>query len=291
MTHQDILQRFIFDGAPVRGALVRLDAAWQQVLARRSYPAPLERLLGEMMAASSLLSANLKFEGTLVMQLQGQGALQLAVVESNSDRTLRATARWDDDSLPDVPVKELLGTGGVCVITLDPKQGEAWQGIVALEGDSLAPMLEHYMARSEQIDTRMILAANHETAAGLLLQRLPDGHGDPDSWAHVVTLANTLKAEELLMLDAPTLLHRLYHEEAVRLFDAEPMAFACTCCRERVGDMLRMLGGQEVGEIIDEQGSVEIACEFCNQKYVFDDEDARELFDFDVVAAVREARH
>ena len=118
MTHQDILQRFIFDGAPVRGALVRLDAAWQQVLARRSYPAPLERLLGEMMAASSLLSANLKFEGTLVMQLQGQGALQLAVVESNSDRTLRATARWDGDSLPDVPVKELLGTGGVCVITL-----------------------------------------------------------------------------------------------------------------------------------------------------------------------------
>ncbi|MCL6263907.1 Hsp33 family molecular chaperone HslO [Craterilacuibacter sp. RT1T] len=290
MNQTDTLQRFIFDDAPVRGALVRLDDAWQAVLSRRHYPAPVRDLVGQMMAASALLAANLKFDGTLIMQIQGKGALKLAVVESNADRTLRATAKWDevkDGAL----LAELVGVGAQFVITLDPKEGQPWQGIVALEGDSLAQMLENYMQRSEQLDTKLVLAADAGSAAGMLLQRLPEGHGDAEGWNHVQTLASTLKGEELLELPATEILHRLYHDDEVRLFDAETLAFACNCSQERVGDMLKMLGGEEVANVILEQGSIEIHCEFCNQQYVFDEDDVNALFHTDVVHAVREARH
>ncbi|MDN0073805.1 Hsp33 family molecular chaperone HslO [Crenobacter sp. SG2303] len=289
--HPDTLQRFLFDGSPVRGALVRLDAAWQEVLSRRDYPAPIRNALGELLAAGQLLAANLKFDGTLVLQLQGKGALKVLVVECNADRTVRATAKWEGE-VADVGLRDLVGEGGMFVITLDPKNGnDPWQGIVALEGGSIAEMLSHYMQRSEQLDTWMMLAADGETAAGLLLQRLPDGHGDADGWPRVQTLADTLTREELLGLDADVLLTRLYHEEQVRVFDAEPVSFLCSCSRERVGDMLKMLGGEEVGDIVLEQGSVEIGCDFCNQQYVFDEDDVRELFDYDVTEAVRQARH
>ncbi|KJV28344.1 molecular chaperone Hsp33 [Aquitalea magnusonii] len=292
MSQHDTLQRFLFDGAPVRGALVRLDGAWQQVLARRAYPAPLKNILGQMMAAAQLMSANLKFDGALILQLHGSGPLRLAVVECNHDRTVRATAKWDGD-LPEAPILDLLGGAGQFVITLEPKldKSQTWQGIVALEGDSIGQMLENYMLRSEQLDTRLVLASNDSTAAGMLLQRLPDGHGEPEGWDRVRILGGTLQADELLTLPAADILHRLFHEETVRVFEPEAVSFSCNCSRERVGNMLKMLGGQEVGEVLVEQGSVEIVCDYCNQHYVFDEEDANELFDYDLVAAVREARH
>ncbi|MGL6070487.1 Hsp33 family molecular chaperone HslO [Craterilacuibacter sp.] len=290
MKQTDTLQRFIFDDAPVRGAIVRLDDTWQAVLSRRHYPAPVRDVLGQMMAAAALLAANLKFDGTLIMQIHGKGALKLAVIESNPDRTLRATAKWDDvaegASLP-----QLLGEGAQFVITLEPKEGQPWQGIVALEGENLAQMLENYMLRSEQLDTKLILTADAGSAAGLLLQRLPDGHGDAEGWPHAKMLAETLSSQELLELAGTEILHRLYHDDEVRLFDAETLAFACNCSQERVGDMLKMLGGEEVAGVILEQGSVEINCEFCNQQYVFDEDDVNALFQMDVVHAVREARH
>jgi molecular chaperone Hsp33 len=292
MSHKDTLQRFLFDEAPVKGMLVRLDSAWQQVLSHRSYPAPVAALLGEMMAASVLLSANLKFDGTLIMQLHGHGALKLAVVEANSDRTVRATARFNGDVAEEATLTEMLGDGGRFVITLEPKgEGEPWQGIVELAGNNLAEILMHYMSRSEQLDSMIKLETSGETAAGLLLQKLPDGHGEDDGWPRVVALADTLQREELLELPAEAILHRLYHEEQVRVFEPEAVAFACTCSRERVGGMLKMLGGEEIGEILIEQGSVEINCDFCHQRYVFDEEDVNELFDYNVVDAVREARH
>lgn len=292
MSQHDTLQRFLFDGAPVRGALVRLDGAWQQVLARRAYPAPLKNILGQMMAAAQLMSANLKFDGALILQLHGSGPLRLAVVECNHDRTVRATAKWDGD-LPEAPILDLLGGAGQFVITLEPKldKSQTWQGIVALEGDSIGQMLENYMLRSEQLDTRLVLASNDSTAAGMLLQRLPDGHGEPEGWDRVRILGGTLQADELLTLPAADILHRLFHEETVRVFEPEAVSFSCNCSRERVGNMLKMLGGQEVGEVLVEQGSVEIVCDYCNQHYVFDEEDANELFDYDLVSAVREARH
>lgn len=290
MNQPDTLQRFLFDGVPVRGALVRIDGAWQQVVSRHNYPAAVRQVLGQMIAASSLLAANLKFDGTLIMQLHGKGALRLAVAECTSERTVRATARFDAD-IPDAPLAELLGEGGTFVMTLEPKEGEAWQGIVALEGNSIAQMLENYMRRSEQLDTKLILACNDDTAAGLLLQRLPDGHGDAEGWPHVLALAETLQQDELLSLGADDILYRLYHQDAVRVFDPQQVSFACNCSPERVGDMLKLLGGQEAGEVVLEQGSIEIGCEYCGQRYVFDEDDLKQLFDFDVVAAVREARH
>lgn len=292
MSHTDTLQRFLFDEAPVRGAVVSLEDTWRQVLVRHSYPAAVRTVLGEMMAAAALLGANLKFDGTLMLQMHGTGALRLAVVECTHERTLRATAKWDGQP-QDLPLPQLLGEGGRFVLTLEPRadKSQTWQGIVALEGDSVGAMLENYMLRSEQLDTSLVLAADATRAGGMLLQRLPDGHGDPDGWPRVRTLADTLKGEELLTLDPLDLLHRLYHEEVVRVFDAEPLSFACTCSRERVSDMLKMVGAQEAGDILLEQGSVEIGCDFCNQRYVFDEDEVNELYQMDVVAAARESRH
>jgi len=292
MSQVDALQRFLFEQLPVRGLLVSLDDSWQQVLARRSYPQPVRTLLGEMMAAAALLGANLKFDGTLILQMHGTGALRLAVVEFNHERCLRATAKWE--GVPeDLPLPQLLGEGGRFVMTLDPRsdQGQAWQGIVALEGDSVAAMLEHYMRRSEQLDTRLILAADAGRASGLLLQRLPEGHGEAEGWEHALAMANTLTADELLTLESLDILHRVYHADDLRVFEPEALAFACNCSRERVADMLKMLGAQEAGDILLEQGSVEIGCDFCNQRYVFDEEEVNELFQMDVQAAAREARH
>jgi len=292
MSQVDALQRFIFEQMPVRGLLVSLDDSWQQVLSRRSYPQPVRTLLGEMMAAAALLGANLKFDGTLVLQMHGTGALRLAVVEFNHERCLRATAKWD--GVPeDLPLPALLGEGGRFVMTLDPRtdQGQAWQGIVALEGDSVAAMLEHYMQSSEQLDTRLILASDATRASGMLLQRLPDGHGDEQGWEHALAMANTLKGDELLALDALDVLHRLYLADDLRVFEPESLGFACNCSRERVADMLKMLGAQEAGSILQEQGSVEIGCDFCNQHYVFDEDEVNELFQIDVLAAAQEPRH
>lgn len=293
MNHTDTLQRFLFDGAPVRGALVRLDGAWQQILARRTYPPALQLALGELSAAAVILAANLKFDGTLLLQIQGRGPLRLAVVECSNERTVRATAKWDEGRLPEHgALQDLVGHDAQFVITLEPKGGgQAWQGVVPLEGGSIAEMLEGYMRRSEQLDTRLVLAADGRCAAGMLLQRLPDGHGDPEGWNHALTLVDTLKREELLALPATEVLHRLYHEDPVRVFEPQDVSFACNCSRERVGEMLKMLGAQEVGEVLEEQGSVEIACDFCNQHYVFDQDDANELFGADVMAARNETRH
>lgn len=278
----------------MRGALVRMDDAWRQVLDRRSYPAALRTVMGEMMAAAELLAANLKFEGSLILQLHGGGGpLRLAVVESNHERAVRATAKWEGDLPEQASVLELLGGSGQFVMTLEPRtdKGQTWQGIVALEGDSISQMLENYMRRSEQLETRLILASDEHCAAGMLLQRLPEGHGDPEGWERIAMLGGTLRSDELLGLGAEDILHRLFHEETVRVFEQEKVSFSCNCSRDRVGDMLKMLGGQEVGEVLVEQGSVEIVCDYCNQHYVFDEEDANELFDYDVVSAVREARH
>ena len=292
MSHTDTLQRFLFDEAPVRGAVVSLEDTWRQVLTRHTYPAAVRVVLGEMMAAAALLGANLKFDGTLVLQMHGTGALRLAVVECTHERTLRATAKWEGEP-EDLPLPQLLGEGGRFVLTLEPRtdKSQTWQGIVALEGDSVGQMLENYMLRSEQLDTRLILACDAGRAGGLLLQRLPDGHGDADGWPRARALADTLQAKELLTLAPLDLLHRLYHEETVRVFDAEALAFACTCSRERVADMLKLVGAQEAGDILLEQGSIEIGCDFCMQRYVFDEEEVNALYQMDVAAAARESRH
>ena len=212
----------------------------------------------------------------------------MLVVEATSDQTVRATARWDEtaDINDDESLTDLLGGNSVFVLTLQPKDAEPWQGVVPLEGGSIAQMLINYTKRSEQLDTQIVLASSDDACGGLLVQRLPETEPDAASWEHVGTLVQTLTPEELTGLDAQHVLYRLFHETPPRVFDPENIEFACTCSRGKVSDMLLMLGGEEVGGVVAEQGSIQIDCDFCHAKYVFDETDVNALFGADVVNSV-----
>lgn len=288
INHADIRTRFIFDDMPVRGLHVRLENVWTHIVGQKHYPAAIRRALGELLAAGALLSGNLKTDGTLIVQVQGQGRLKMLVVEATSDQTVRATARWDETAEinDDESLTDLLGSNSVFVLTLQPKDAEPWQGVVPLEGGSIAQMLINYTKRSEQLDTQIVLASSDDACGGLLVQRLPETEPDAASWEHVGTLVQTLTPEELTGLDAQHVLYRLFHETPPRVFDPESIEFACTCSRGKVSDMLLMLGGEEVGGVVAEQGSIQIDCDFCHAKYVFDEADVNALFGADVVNAV-----
>ena len=288
INHADIRTRFIFDDMPVRGLHVRLENVWKHIVGQKHYPPAIRRALGELLAAGALLSGNLKTDGTLIVQVQGQGRLKMLVVEATSDQTVRATARWDEtaDINDDESLTDLLGSNSVFVLTLQPKDAEPWQGVVPLEGGSIAQMLINYTKRSEQLDTQIVLASSDDACGGLLVQRLPETEPDAASWEHVGTLVQTLTPEELSELDAQHVLYRLFHETPPRVFDPESIEFACTCSRGKVSDMLLMLGGEEVGGVVAEQGSIQIDCDFCHAKYVFDETDVNALFGADVVNAV-----
>ena len=291
-TSSDSLRRFLFEHAPIRGEIVHLEATWQSVIDRHNYPPVLRDLMGELCAATVLLAATLKLQGSMVLQIHGKGAVKLLVVECTGDMELRATAKWEGD-LTGGTLQDLVGDGRF-VITLDPKDGnQAYQGVVALEGESIAEILQNYMTRSEQLETRLWLAADGKQAAGMLLQKLPekDGLQDDDPWDRAVLIAGTLKSEELLNVPAIELVHLLYHEEDIRLFDAQAVVFRCTCSRENVARMLRMLGREEVDSIIEERGDVEVHCEFCNQRYVFDRVDADAVFTDIMAIAANKTLH
>jgi molecular chaperone Hsp33 len=275
----DTLSRFLFEHLPIRGETVRLNEVWQSVIQRHDYPPVLRDLMGELCAAAVLLAATLKLKGAMVLQIHGKGAVKLLVVECSGDLELRATAKWEGE-LKHGRLQDLVGDGRF-VITLDPKDGkQAYQGIVPLEGESIADILQSYMTRSEQLETRLWLAADGDSAGGMLLQKLPErgeSH-DADAWNRTTQLGDTLKPQELLTLPAGELVHRLYHEEDIRLFDAQPVTFRCTCSRDNVANMLRMIGRGEVDGILAERGEVEVHCEFCNERYVFDSVDVDAVF-------------
>ena len=288
----DTLQRFLFENTPVRGELVRLENTWQGVLERHDYPDALREMMGELCAAAVLLAATLKLQGSLSLQVQGKGPIKLLVVECTGDLQLRATAKWSGELAGGMA--GMVGEG-LCVITLDPQDGgQLYQGVVELEGDSVAAILQNYMARSEQLETRLWLAADAGCAAGMLLQKLPRdvaAEPDEDAWQRLTLLGDTLQPQELLQERAPTLLRRLYHEEDVRLFDAQSVAFHCACTRDSVARMLKLLGHDEVRAILDERGYIEVFCEFCNQRYEFDAIDAELIFAEAVVTPASAVRH
>jgi molecular chaperone Hsp33 len=292
-TSSDSLRRFLFEHASIRGEIVHLDATWQSVIERHNYPPVLRDLMGELCAATVLLAATLKLQGSMVLQIHGKGAVKLLVVECTGDMELRATAKWEGDLSGDSTLQALVGDGRF-VITLDPKDGnQAYQGIVALEGKSIAEILQNYMTLSEQLETRLWLAADGKHAGGMLLQKLPEKEElqDEDPWDRAVLIADTLKSEELLNVPAAELVHLLYHEEDIRLFDAQVVVFRCKCSRENVARMLRMLGREEVNAIIAERGDVEVHCEFCNQRYVFDRVDADAVFTDIMAIAANKTLH
>ncbi|MGA7595063.1 MAG: Hsp33 family molecular chaperone HslO, partial [Gallionella sp.] len=290
--HPDSLQRFLFEQSHVRGELVHLDDAWRAVLERHDYPPALRAVMGELMAAAVLLAATLKLKGSLILQIQGRGPVKLLVVECDGELNVRATAKWQGE-LDEIGFAQMVGDGRF-VITLDPRDGgQTYQGIVELDGGSVAEVLQNYMLRSDQLETRLWLAADAQGAAGLLLQKMPgdgghavaglDEDSDADIWQRVTMLTDTLQREELLGLPALELIRRLYGEEDVRLFKAHPVAFRCTCSRERVARMMKMLGWDEVQSVLAEQGRVEVRCEFCNHLYRFDKVDAEQVFAAEVL--------
>lgn len=291
----DTLNRFLFENTPVRGNIVNLTNTFQLALNKQQLPAGLKRALGELMAASALLTATLKMNGSLVLQIQSKGVLKLLVVECTSDFGIRATAKWNGEISDEQNLFDLIEHGQF-VITLDPKDGgQTYQGIVPIEGDDISTILENYMLRSEQIDTKIWLASDGKSAAGMLLQKLPDtmnqvskseesAEHDVDAWNRVGHLADTITNDELLNLDTETLLHRLFHEEDVRLFEASNTKFFCSCTRTSVANMLRMLGNEEISSILEEQGKIEVNCDFCNTHYQFDKVDAAQLMVSDVAA-------
>ena len=311
------LHKFIFDGLPVRGQLVRLTDAWQEILRRRAanthtgaWPPAVAELLGEMLAASVLMQSGIKFDGALVMQIAGDGPVKLAVAEVQSDLRLRATATLTGPVPPGARLAGMVNVHGRgrCAITLDPRQRQPgqqpYQGVVPL-GDaqgtplgSVADMIAQYMRQSEQLDTTLVLAADEQVAAGLLIQRLPVQGQDnlaqsnvarddaasaaEDDYQRISLLARSLQRQELLGLDADTILHRLFWEEKLLRFEPQTGAqgprFACTCSRERVAAMLASLGRQEADAILAEQGQIEVGCEFCGQQQRFDAVDVGRIF-------------
>ena len=304
------LTKFIFEGLPVRGMLVRLSDSWQEVLRRRhtvgQHAPEVRTLLGEMAAAGVLMQANIKFNGALILQVFGDGPVRLAVVEVQPELSFRATATVVGEVPAGARMEALLNLHGQgrCAITLDPKDKfpgqQPYQGVVPLHGDQREPLqrvqqvLEHYMLQSEQLDTRLVLAANDEVAAGLLIQRLPvEGVGNLDGGARrrnedeigineafnrIALLAATLTSEELLTLGSEQILHRLFWEETLRVFEPATPRIACSCSRERVRNMLRGLGREESDSLIAERGEVEVGCEFCGLQYRFDAVDVGEMF-------------
>ncbi len=311
------LHKFLFDGLPVRGVVVRLTDSWQEVLRRRSagnsgdYAIPVREMLGEMAAAATLMQSSIKFDGALVLQIFGDGPVKVAVVEVQPDLAFRATASVTATVADDASLSAMVNVSneGRCAITLDPTTKfpgqQPYQGVVPLFDDAgkpierLSEVLEHYMLQSEQLDTTLVLAADEHLAAGLLIQRLPmagegnlagslvskdneDAIGKNEDYNRIAMLAHTLKREELLSLDVETILRRLFWEETLTRFEplvgAQAPHFACSCSRERVGRMIVSLGIEETESILAERDDIEVSCEFCGMQYRFDAVDAAQLF-------------
>ncbi len=276
----DFSRRFLFEEADIRGEFVRLDTAFADILTIHQYPPGVRRLLGEFLAAAVLLSTTLKFEGKLILQARSNGQVPLLMVECTSELAVRGIARGAQEATSEEFA--LLLPDGQLAITVDPRGGQRYQGIVPLTGDTLAHCLDSYFLQSEQLHTRFWLAAGERCAAGLLLQQLPtqltpDSDAREAQWQHLCTLAESARPEELLELTAETLLRRLYHQEQVRLFQPAPVCFRCSCSRARTLDALSNLAPSELESILQEQGTVTMDCEFCNQQYRFQREDLQGL--------------
>ncbi|MCG7532192.1 Hsp33 family molecular chaperone HslO [Psychrobium sp. MM17-31] len=273
----DQLNRYLFDNVHVRGELAQVSNTYREIINNHDYPAAVNTLLGQLLAATSMLTALLKFEGDIAVQIQGEGPIPAMVVNGNDQQELRAvanvTGEVTTDKLTDLFKK------GYMVITITPKQGERYQGIVAVDKDTIAEVLESYFAQSEQLKTNFWLFANEENAAGMMLQALPEeSQADDDGYDNLHQLSATIKDEELFELEPQVILTRLYHQEEVRIFDPQDVSFNCTCSVERSGSAIISIGREEAEAIITEQGSIQMHCDYCNTKYEFGSEDVAQLF-------------
>jgi molecular chaperone Hsp33 len=293
MHDRDTLHRFLFERFPIRGHLVHLDSAWRALIEHRTYPDAIRDTLGEAVVASVLLAATIKFEGVLSLQLQGDGPMHLLLAQCTSGLGIRGLARHRESAaLESRDIGDLSGAGNLTV-TLETDAGaQRYQGIVPIEAGRLADSLQAYFQNSEQLPTRLWLHADEFGASGMLLQRLPERDLQPsadaaaieDAWRRVQIIGDTLTSKELSTLKDAEILHRLFNEDDLRLFESSPVYFRCRCSRERVAGMLQGLGEAETRSVLAEQGKVEVHCDFCNRGYVFDAVDVAQLFAAPVAA-------
>lgn len=276
MSEYDSLQRFLFEDLGIRGELVRLDASWRSVQERHPYPPKVAEQLGQALAATLLLSATIKFQGSLILQAQSGGPIQTLVAQATHHRGLRGLARWQGE-VAGRSLAELFGEGRL-VLTIQNEGNEPYQGIVPLEGANLAAALQSYFALSEQLPTRLWLAADGQRATGLFIQELPAQRRSQEDWDRIAYLADTVTEAELLKLPRQELLYRLFNEERVRVFESEPVAFRCGCSRERIEGLLAHLAQDAIESIAQERGMIEVDCEFCNRHYSFDPIDVRLMY-------------
>ena len=276
------LHRYLFEDLSVRGELVQLDDAYQQIISSKEYPKAVQNLLGELLVATTLLTATLKFEGSITLQLQGDGPVSLVVINGDNDQKVRGVARFDGEISDDATLHQLMGKGYL-VITIAPKDGERYQGVVALDGKDLAACFEGYFERSEQLKTRLWLRLGEfegkPHAAGMLLQIMPDGTGSADDFEHLEQLTDTIKNEELFGLEAEDVLYRLYNQDKVQLFEPQTVEFFCGCSRERSAGAIVTIDRAEVDDIIKTEGKVSLHCDYCGTSYNFDSIDVANIFE------------
>ena len=277
MKQQDCLIRFLFEELGVRGEWVRLEKSWQQAKQHQILVNPaVESQLGQALAAVVLLSATIKFKGAMVMQIQGSGELKALVAQSSNERMIRGLVR-SESQVDGVNLQQMIGEGGRLVLTVESENAQPYQGVVSVDEQSLAEVLRTYFNQSEQLDTRLWLFANETYAAGLFIQELPGENQDKSDWQHIEILANTVTAEEMLTLDCEQLLHRLFHEEVLRLYEPEGVEFKCNCSRQKIGGTLAALGRSELDAILLERQTIEVDCQFCGEQYLFDKVDVENL--------------
>lgn len=275
MSQQDLLRRFMFEDLGVRGLWVRLSDSWQAALQHQHCSSNSQRQLGQALSAVVLLSSTIKFNGSLILQAQGDGALKTLVAQATHDRKIRGLIRGSSAAVSG-SLQEMFGKGNL-VITISSENNQPYQGIVPLQGDNLAAALEAYFAQSEQLNTRLWLFADDTQTVGLMLQELPTQKTERADWERIEMLANTITEQELMGLECEDLLYRLFHQEKIRLYDGERIQFDCSCSQIKIGNALRLLGRQELEGILQELGSIEINCEFCNKHYRFDKIDIEQL--------------
>lgn len=295
MITKDQLFRFVIERTDVRGELVYLDSAWQELLANRPYPTILRQLLGQAMALLALLSTTIKTRASLTLQIQGKGPITLLVVQIDADHHIRGTAEWHGDLQQQASLTELFGSQNLTV-TIEPEKGhEHYQSIIELDPLSLSASVEKYFRYSEQIETRLWLVTSEQRIAGILLQKLPAAatsqQQDADAFNRMCQLTETVTEQELLQLPQQQLLHRLYHEETVRLFPPQAIQFGCHCSKSRMASALYSMGKNEIDAILAEQGEILIECSFCNQTYRFDSIDCELLFTSHASGKPSEIKH
>ncbi|NOT83418.1 MAG: Hsp33 family molecular chaperone HslO [Methylococcaceae bacterium] len=275
MNQQDILRRFVFEALGVRGEWVRLEQSWQSAKQHQQGNALVLKLLGESLAAVVLLSATIKFKGSLILQAQGTGDLKTLVVQSSDDRQIRGLIRGNG-VVAKGSLSELFGEGFM-VLTIESESAEPYQGIVPLEGNTIAEALQTYFVQSEQLQTRLWLFANETHAVGLLLQELPSQGTYKEDWARIEILANTVTEQELMTLSCEDMLYRLFNEDKVTLYEPEAVSFACSCSQLKIEQTLYSMGRKELEEILAERPQIEVHCEFCGGHYAFDKVDVERI--------------